>query len=123
MTETLQELIGARGFDRFREGLEARFGAHRLTYKIHYGETPPNSSLLVRLESKDRIGEVCAWESGDCEVQLADFQKDKAPKSAHHQLRSSTDFHDRVAEVFRYVAKRQFPHELEKEPNRVAGGN
>ena len=112
MTETLQELIGKRGFERFREGLEARFGAHRLAFKIHYGETPPNSSLLIRLESKDRIGEVCAWESGDCDVQLAEFEKDEVPRSVHHRLKSGDDFHADVAEVFRFVAKRQFPHEL-----------
>jgi hypothetical protein len=109
MAETLQELIGARGFERFRQGLEARFDAHRLVYKIHYGETPPNSSLLVRLESKDRIGEVCAWESGDCDVQIAEFQKDEVPRIVHHQLHAGSDFHVRLAEVFCFVAKQQQP--------------
>jgi len=110
MAESLQELIGAKAFERFREGLESRFGAHRLRFKIQYGETPPNSSLFVRLESEDRIGEICAWESGDCDLQFADFEKEGI-KSVHHRLTTSDDFHDRLAEVFRFVAHREFPDE------------
>jgi hypothetical protein len=105
MIESLHRLISERGFEDFRTGLEGRFRANRLAYTIHYG-APPSFSLFVRLESEERIGEVCAWESGDCEVQLGEFKKDGI-KSVHHQLKSDYDFHSRLAEVFRFVAKKE----------------
>jgi len=104
MTETLHRLIGEKGFERFRRGLESRFNAHRLSYTIQYGETPPNSSLFVRLESDTRIGEICAWESGNCDISLADQQTDDGIKDKHYELRDSNDFHQRLAEMIRCVA-------------------
>jgi len=103
MIESLHRLISDRGFEAFRTGLESRSRANRLAFKIHYGE-PPSSSLFVRLESEERIGEVCAWESGDCEVQMAEFKKGDIA-SVHHQLKSDRDFHARLAEVLRFVSK------------------
>ncbi len=105
MIESLHRLISKRGFEAFRTGLETRFRESRLTYTIHYGE-PPSFSLFVRLESKERIAEVCAWESGDCEVQMSEFENEGI-RSVRHQLKSDQDFHQRLAEVFRYVAKRE----------------
>lgn len=105
MIESLHRLISERGFDAFRNGLESRFRANRLAYTIHYGQ-PSSFSLFVRLESAERIGEICAWESGDCEVQTAALKKEGI-KSVHHQLKSDADFHARLAEVFRFVAQRE----------------
>lgn len=105
MIASLHQLISERGFDAFRPGLESRFRANRLAYTIHYGEAP-SLSLFVRLESEERIGELCAWESGDCEVQLAVFKKEGI-ESVHHQLKSDQDFHSRLAEVFRFVAQKE----------------
>jgi hypothetical protein len=112
MIESLHRLISERGFDNFRSGLESRFRANGLTYIIRYGE-PPSFSLFVRLESKVRIGELCAWESGDCEVQMAEFEKEGV-ESVHCQLRSDQDFHEYLAEVFRFVVKREFDIDIIK---------
>ena len=107
MIESLHQLISQRGFDELRPAVESRFRAHGVRYTIHYGDTPPTSSLFVRLESEERIGEVCAWESGDCEVQFAEFKKDGV-KSVHHQLISDRDFHSRLADVFLFVTQKEF---------------
>ena len=104
MIESLHRLIAQKGFEDFRLSLEGRFQAHGMTYKIHYGE-PPRASLFVRLENHERIGEVCAWDSGDCEVQMAEFKKDGI-ESVHYQLQSDYDFHNRLAEIFRFVANK-----------------
>jgi hypothetical protein len=109
MRESLHQLISGRGFDAFRPGLESRFRANRLVYSIRYGE-PPSLSLLVRRESADRMGEVCAWESGDCEVQLATVAQDDID-TRNYCLESDSDFHRRLAEVFRFVAKRELTAE------------
>ena len=111
MSETLQHLITGRGFDAYRADLERRYRANGLRYLIHYGQ-PPSFSLLVRLESEERIGELCAWESGDCEVQLAAFKdEEKDIRSIHHRLNSGEELHARLAEVFRFVAKNETAHE------------
>ena len=44
---TFHQFISERGFDRFRPGLEARFVAHGLNYRIVYSESAPFPSLLV----------------------------------------------------------------------------
>jgi hypothetical protein len=111
MNQTLFELIGNRGFEPFRQGLEARFCANRLKYEISYGNTQPNSSLRVRLESKDRIAEICAWELGDCEMSIAELDAPQSLKTMHRRLFTSQDFHEELAYIFRYVVRREFPED------------
>jgi hypothetical protein len=103
MTESLHWLISKRGFDDFLPALESRFRARGLVYEIHYGK-PPSCSIVVRLESKDRCGEICAWESGDCDATLVEFKKGGFT-DAHYQLGSAQDFHAKLAEVFLFVTK------------------
>jgi hypothetical protein len=76
MIESLHNLISKRGFDDFLPGLIARFTANKMVHTINYGK-PPSSSLFVRLESKDRVGEICVWESGDCNISLLEYKKRK----------------------------------------------
>ena len=104
MSQTLHQLISERGFDRFRDGLEARFKAHGLSYRIYYSESEYLPSLLVHLEDQERSGEVCVWESGHCNVttgSLTDGVKDR-----HVVLETAEGFHKQLADLFRYVAKR-----------------
>jgi hypothetical protein len=106
MSQTLHQLISERGFDRFRDGLEARFTAHGLSYRIYYSESAPLPSLLVRLEGQERCGEVCVWESGHCDVitaSLTDGAKDR-----HVVLEAAEGFHQQLADLFRYVTQTEF---------------
>lgn len=105
---TLLELISGRGFDRYRTGLESRFRANRLTYSIEYSESGPNLFLFVRLEGKERRGEICAWENGRCELGGAGHTE-KVMKKLRVSLDSEDAFHDNLAQVFRYVVKRGRP--------------
>lgn len=111
MLPTLSQLIGEKAFEGSRETLEKRCRSGGVSCVVKYGATPPNSSLFVRFESKERIGEICAWESGDCEVQMAAFQEAEEIKGQHVRLRSSLDFHGWLAKVFRYVAGRKLDFE------------
>tara|TARA_R110002050_G_scaffold261992_1_gene402192 strand:- start:545 stop:883 length:339 start_codon:yes stop_codon:yes gene_type:complete len=111
MFPTLSQLIGDKAFEGSRETLEKRCGSAGISCAVKYGPTPPNSSLFVRFESSERIGEICAWESGDCEVQMATFRQAEEIKGQHVRLRSSQDFHGWLAKVFRYVADREFDFE------------
>jgi hypothetical protein len=106
MPQSLKHLISERGFDSFRDGLEARFRAHHLIYSIHYSEHSPLPSLLVRLENAECAGEVCVWESGHCDItagSLADGLKDR-----HVVLETADGFHEQLAALFLYVTKREW---------------
>ena len=105
MSQTFHQFISERGFDRFRSGLEARFTAHGLSYRIVYSESAPVPSLLVRLENQERLGEVCVWETGRCEL-TASSVADGQFKDEHFVLPSADGFHEHLAAIFRYVAKR-----------------
>ena len=107
---SLRELISEKGFDRYREGLESRFRANRLVYSITYSEGSPDPSLRVRLEGKERIGEICAWESGHCDLHVAADAEEKI-KSRHVKLEAEAGFHECLAAIFRYVVKREFPND------------
>lgn len=104
MSQSLHQLISERGFDRFRDGLEARFKVHRLDFTIHYSEASPVPSLLVRLENQERAGEICVWERGDCEMTVTSLA-DGNIRDKHTKLDSSDEFHELLAALFLYVAK------------------
>jgi len=56
MFSTLHQLIAEKkAFDGFRETLEKRCVASKLSCAIKYGDTPPNSSLFVRFESEKEL--------------------------------------------------------------------
>jgi len=106
MSQSLHQFISERGFDRYRDGLESRFRAHGLSFSIHYSEGAPDPTLLVRLERDDRTGEVCVWESGHCDFTAVSTEGGKF-RDERVVLESADGFHERLAALFRYVAKRE----------------
>lgn len=106
MSQSLHQLISERGFDQYRDGLEARFRAHNVSFSIHYSEGTSDPTLLVRLESDDRLGEVCVWESGNCNFTAASTEEGQF-RDEHVVLESPDGFHERLAALFRYVTKRE----------------
>jgi hypothetical protein len=107
MSQSLKQLISERGFDSFRDGLEARFRAHRLSFRIHYSEGSPLPSLLVRLENAERLGEVCVWESGQCDITAGSLDSSEA-RDKHIVLETADGFHEQLAALFLYVTKREW---------------
>jgi len=107
MSQTLHQLISGRGFDRFRNGLEARFTAHGLSYRIYYSESAPLPSLLVRLEGRERSGEVCVWESGHCNITIGSLTD--GVKDRHVVLETAEGFHEQLADLFCHVTKSDYP--------------
>lgn len=105
MPQSIKHLISERGFESFRDGLEARFRAHRLSYDIHYSEGSPLPSLFVRLENAERVGEVCVWESGHCDI-TASSLADGETKDMHIVLETADGFNEQLAALFLYVTKR-----------------
>jgi hypothetical protein len=107
MSQSLKHLISERGFDSFRDGLEARFRAHSLSFRIHYSEGSPLPSLLVCLENAERAGEVCVWESGHCDITAGSLADGEA-KDRHVVLETAEGFHEQLAALFLYVTKREW---------------
>src|ERR1022692_1360053 len=107
MSQSLKHLISERGFDSFRDALEARFRAHRLSFRIHYSEGSPLPSSLVRLENTERLGDVCVWESGHCDI-TAGSLVDGETKDRHIVLKTAEGFHEQLAALFLYVTKREW---------------
>jgi hypothetical protein len=107
MPQSLHHLICERGFDSFRDGLEARFKVHRLDFTIHYSEPSPIPSLLVRLENQERAGEICVWESGNCDMTVVSLT-DGNFRAKHIKLDSSDGFHQQLAALFLFVSKNEW---------------
>lgn len=105
MPLSLKHLISERGFDSFRSGLEARFRANHLSFRILYSEDSPLPSLLVRLENAERLGEVCIWESGHCDITATSLADGKM-KDNHVVLETAEGFHEQLSALFLYVTKR-----------------
>ena len=106
MPESLQHFISERGFDRFRPGLESRFKANRLDFNIQYSEGSPLPSLRVRLENAERIGEVCVWENGHCDITIC-LLCDGKMDDKHLVLESTESFHEHLAALFLYVTNKK----------------
>ena len=107
MSQSLRHLISERGFDNFRDGLEARFKAHSLSFRIHYSKGSPVPSLLVCLENTERAGEVCVWESGHCDITAGSLADGEA-RDRHVVLKTAEGFDEQLASLFLYVTKREW---------------
>lgn len=104
MPQMLQHLISGRGFDRYRSGLEARFATHGLNYSFYYSKGTPNPTLLVRLGNHERLGELCVWESGHCDLTVGSIHGSEQ-KYWHLVLDSEERFHEQLAAMFIFITK------------------
>ena len=61
--------------------------------------------MLIRLSSPNRLGEMCVWESGECDVVMG--RLDKGSISDTHSLIATEDeFHQTIADLFLWVVDR-----------------
>lgn len=73
-SDSFEELVTERGFDRYQSGLVVRFQAYRLEYKLSYGEPTAKPCLWMDFSSERTrtIGRVTLWESGECDLEVID---------------------------------------------------
>ena len=105
MSESIHQLISGRGFDSFLPGLQSRFRANRLAFSFHYSAGSPDPSLYIRLEGEQRLGDVCLWESGHCDLNVATVAEGTI-RSQHFAEQSAPEFHKHLAALFRFVVGR-----------------
>jgi hypothetical protein len=105
MPQSLQLLISGHGFEAFRPGLESRFRANLLSFRIHYSEGTSDPSLFVRLENSERAGELLVRESGHCDRTMCSFA-DGVFNDKHVVLKTAEDYHAELAALFLYVCGR-----------------
>ncbi|MDQ8205835.1 hypothetical protein [Pelagicoccus sp. SDUM812003] len=102
--ESLEELITNKKFDSYRVGLESRFAANKLTFEFTYTGPEGGSALRARLEKKEKIAEVCVWESGHLNLELGDTEKETEDiESYYWKTTDSNGFHDALAAGFLFV--------------------
>ena len=85
---TFPELITGRKFDLFQSGLESRFVANRVGYKLTYGESTAKPAMWMDYETDFAIGRVTLWESGECDMEVLDAE------SGYDLLRETHTFPD-----------------------------
>lgn len=105
---TPQELVSG-GFERYLDGLSARFGVHGLKFARHY--EPDGSSLSVCLAGPLRSGEVFVDSAGLCRLSIIGGLG--YPFTLRIHLGERVDeFHQQLASLFLYVTEKRSFHEL-----------
>jgi hypothetical protein len=102
MPQFLKELISQGGFERYRPGLESRFTANGLIFTIGYDKESPIPKLGIRLEARERMGEMMVWEAGYCDIDGVVIEQAQW-SHRHVVLESESDFHRQVAVLFHFV--------------------
>jgi hypothetical protein len=96
----LSNLIRERGFDRFQDGLKARFYAYQ--YELTYGEITSNSGMWIDFENSTQMGRMTVWESGECDIEVLNSESGKQLFWKHYELPDEIEFHQCLANFFLY---------------------
>jgi len=92
ISSPLKELIENRGFDQYQSGLEARFKAYRLEYKLVYCEPTNKSAMYLDFESEKQLGRVTVWVSGECDMEVLDKKNGDQVFIENHLYKSEEEF-------------------------------
>ena len=71
-SKPLKDLIENKGFDQYQSGLESRFKAYQLKYRLVYCEPTDKSAMYLDFESETQLGRITVWVSGDCNMEVID---------------------------------------------------
>lgn len=96
----LSNLIKERGFDRFQDGLKARFYSYQ--YELTYHPITSKSAMSIVFENSNKIGQMTVWESGECDIEVLDNESAKQLFWKHYELKDESEFHQRLADFFLY---------------------
>jgi hypothetical protein len=91
-TETFPELISGRGFDRYQAGLNARFLAKRIDYRLTYGEPTAKPLMFMDYDTPSAVGRVTLWESGECDMEVLDAETGEDLLREHHEFSDAEAF-------------------------------
>lgn len=103
LTKPLTNLISQRGFERYKEGLHARFAAYRFSYSHDYYNATENASLHLNVKSQKYLGQVVVWESGDCELKAVDATSGEIVFFEHYRFNNEDDFHSTFAKLIIFM--------------------
>lgn len=96
----LSNLVKERGFDRFQDGLKARFFDYK--YELTYHPITSNSAMSIDFEKSGKIGRMTVWESGECDVEALEMKSGKLLFWKHYELKDEREFHKCLANFFLY---------------------
>ncbi len=103
-TASFRDFICDRGYDDFLPGVEARLKPQKVTCEVHYASDAPVPTLRLRFENERAAYEVILWESGDCEMQVLDFQMESFVFHKHERFASPLEFLGRYGAPLRLLA-------------------
>jgi hypothetical protein len=112
---TFPELISGREFERFQSGLEARFEANRIDYKLTYGEPTAKPAMWMDYETDSAIGRVTLWESGECDMEVLEAKSGEDLLRETHTFPNAHAFFDAYPKVPNLVYTHSYGSRMEED--------
>ncbi|MCG8599269.1 MAG: hypothetical protein MI807_03915, partial [Verrucomicrobiales bacterium] len=91
--QTFHALISGRAFDRYQDGLRARFKAHKIGYSVTYGEPTSKPAMWLDFDTPEAIGRATVWETGECDLEVLDPVTGEDLFREHHEFQLPEEFH------------------------------
>lgn len=105
--ENLKELFKEKWFDRYQNGLEARFSADKMEYEYAYEESNSIRSLLVLLSVKEVKTKIIFTDQGTLTFK---YSANETNKMESFRGCSQEDFHTMLAYAFIYIRDGNFDY-------------
>lgn len=99
----LKDLIEDRGFDKYQSGLESRFTAYQLDYKLVYCEPTNESAMYLDFESKSQLGRITVWVSGECDMEVLDKSSGEQVFCETHLYKSEEEFFEGYPKLVNFM--------------------
>ena len=103
--QTFHALISGRAFDRYQDGLRARFKAHKIGYSVTYGEPTSKPAMWLDFDTPEAIGRATVWESGECDLEVLDAVTGEDLFREHHEFQLPEEFHATYPRVPLFMEK------------------
>ena len=99
----LHNLIENKGFDLYQKGLESRFKAYQLEYKLVYCEPTKKTAMYMDFESEMQLGRITVWVSGECDMEVLDKTTGERVFDEVHHFKSEKEFFEEYPRLVVYM--------------------
>lgn len=97
-------MISGRMFDLYWSRFTQQLNEKKISFSCNYGFKSSNPSLLIRIEcnNSDSMGELCVWESGDCNMSLYVHENEDI-QYKYDKIESDQDLYSHVEYLYNCI--------------------
>ena len=104
--EPLREFITSRELEKILPGKIAHLREHEEASELHFSDKVV-ATLWFRWDGKKCLSQISLWESGDCDVEIADIKSGEFLPFRHKRCQTKEEFYSMLDDMIATVSQNE----------------